>query len=144
MIDHSYRIWFAFLVIVTVSACAAIDEPEQMTGFLSDYSKLERDTDGRWLYSAANTGNYQGYRDYVVMQVFLDTGIRLSELIGLRITDIDFDNRLLTIMGKGRKQRLVPIGSRALPPLIREDRGIGIRYVFRIRNPFWSCQRVVA
>jgi hypothetical protein len=61
MNSYSYRLWFMFLAIVTVGACAAIDEPEQMTGFLSDYSKLERDTDDRWLYSAANTGSYSKF-----------------------------------------------------------------------------------
>jgi hypothetical protein len=61
MNSYSYRLWFMFLAIVTVGACAAIDEPEQMTGFLSDYSKLERDTDDRWLYSAANTGTYSKF-----------------------------------------------------------------------------------
>jgi hypothetical protein len=58
MNSYSYRLWFMFLAIVTVGACVAIPEPEQTTGFLSDYSKLERDTDGRWLYSADNTGEY--------------------------------------------------------------------------------------
>ncbi len=60
MNSYSYRLWFIFLAIVTVGACATIDEPEQ-TGFLSDYTKLERDTDGRWLYSAANTGKYSKF-----------------------------------------------------------------------------------
>ena len=57
MADYSYRLWLALLVIVAVGACATVDEQEQ-TGFLSDYSKLERDTDGRWLYSASNTDEY--------------------------------------------------------------------------------------
>jgi len=57
MADYSYRLWLAFLVIVAVGACATVDEQER-TGFLSDYSKLERDTDGRWLYSASNTDEY--------------------------------------------------------------------------------------
>ncbi len=57
MADYSYRLWLAFLMIVAVGACATVDEQEQ-TGFLSDYSKLERDTDGRWLYSASNTDEY--------------------------------------------------------------------------------------
>ena len=69
MTDHSYRIWFAFLVIVTVSACATIDQPEQ-TGFLSDYSKLVRDTDGRWLYSADNTGEYTKFYIEPVAMLF--------------------------------------------------------------------------
>lgn len=60
MTDYSYRLCLAFLVVVAVGACATVDEPEQ-TGFLSDYSKLERDTDGRWLYSASNTREYSKF-----------------------------------------------------------------------------------
>ena len=70
MNSYSYRLWFMFLAIVTVGGCAAIDEPEQMTGFLSDYSKLERDTDGRWLYSAANTGIYSKFYIEPVAMLF--------------------------------------------------------------------------
>ena len=43
-----------------ISACATIDEPEQ-TGFLSDYSKLERDSDDRWLYAESRTGSYSKF-----------------------------------------------------------------------------------
>jgi hypothetical protein len=70
MNSYSYRLWFIFLAIVTVSACATIDEPDQVTGFLSDYSKLERDTDGRWLYSAANTGIYSKFYIEPVAMLF--------------------------------------------------------------------------
>ncbi len=61
MNSYSYRLWFISLAIATVGACATIDEPEQTTGFLSDYSKLERDTDGRWLYSTDNTGQFSKF-----------------------------------------------------------------------------------
>ncbi len=60
MTNYSYRSCLAFLLIVVVGACATIDEPEQ-TGFLSDYSQLKRDTDGRWLYSTSKTGEYSKF-----------------------------------------------------------------------------------
>ncbi len=60
MTDYSFRLWLAFLVITAVGACATVDEPEQ-TGFLSDYSKLERDADNRWIYSTAKTVNYSKF-----------------------------------------------------------------------------------
>lgn len=52
------RLWLPLLVVV--GACATIDEPEQ-TGFLSDYSKLERDTDNQWLYAQAKTAAYSKF-----------------------------------------------------------------------------------
>ncbi len=60
MTNYSYRSWLAFLMIVAVGACATVHEPER-TGFLSDYSKLERDTDDRWLYSASKTSEYSKF-----------------------------------------------------------------------------------
>jgi integrase/recombinase XerD len=49
-------------------------------------------------------------RDYAIIMIFLQTGIRLSELATLKLEDIDFENRLLTVrQGKGRKDRLIPL-----------------------------------
>ncbi|MGI9249393.1 MAG: DUF3313 domain-containing protein [Woeseiaceae bacterium] len=60
MTRYISRTWLILLAVLVVSACATIDEPEQ-TGFLSDYSKLERDEDDRWLYSQSKTANYSKF-----------------------------------------------------------------------------------
>ena len=52
-----------------------------------------------------------GMRNYTAVLTLLDTGLRVSELTGLRVADVDWESRLLTVMGKGRKQRLVPFGA---------------------------------
>lgn len=54
-----------------------------------------------------------GARDAAILELFYSTGIRLSELLGLRPSDIDFERRTVTVLGKGRKQRIVPFGSHA-------------------------------
>jgi site-specific recombinase XerD len=49
-------------------------------------------------------------RDYAIIMTFLQTGIRLSELAGLTLEDVDFENRLLIVrQGKGRKDRQIPL-----------------------------------
>jgi site-specific recombinase XerD len=49
-------------------------------------------------------------RDYAIIMTFLQTGIRLSELAALRLEDVDFENRLVTVrQGKGRKDRQIPL-----------------------------------
>jgi integrase/recombinase XerC len=57
-------------------------------------------------------------RDYAIIQTFLQTGIRLSELVNLRVEDIDFEHRILTVrQGKGKKDRHIPLVDEAVKAL---------------------------
>lgn len=51
-----------------------------------------------------------GKRDRAIIEVFYSSGLRLSELVGLDLTDIDWDVGYLHIRGKGNKERLTPLG----------------------------------
>ena len=53
---------------------------------------------------------FEGCRDHLIIEMFYDTGIRLSELIGLDDKDVDFSASLLKVTGKRNKQRLIPFG----------------------------------
>jgi integrase/recombinase XerC len=53
-------------------------------------------------------------RDRAVLETLYSTGIRASELIGINFEDINRNDHLLRIRGKGRKERIVPVGSKAL------------------------------
>jgi tyrosine recombinase XerC len=53
-------------------------------------------------------------RDRAILEVFYSTGIRISELVGLSADDIDFIGGIIKVMGKGKKERIVPIGEAAL------------------------------
>lgn len=55
-----------------------------------------------------------GLRNRAIMEMFYSCGLRLSELAGLDIMDIDVDQKLVKVRGKGRKERIVPIGGPAL------------------------------
>ena len=67
--------------------------------------------------AAAKSGAQQGdplaLRDQLIVELLYATGIRVSELCGLDIDDIDTPRRLLRVLGKGNKQRTVPFGSPA-------------------------------
>lgn len=52
-------------------------------------------------------------RDYAILQVFLQTGIRVAELVGLTLADIDLDAQTMLINGKGNKQRTIPLEKKA-------------------------------
>ena len=71
--------------------------------------------------SAAKSGAQQGdpmaLRDRLIVELLYATGIRVSELCGLDIDDIDTPRRLLRVLGKGNKQRTVPFGEPALTAL---------------------------
>lgn len=60
-----------------------------------------------------------GRRDAAILETLYSTGIRVSELVGLNIENIDFIGGVLKVMGKGRKERLVPIGEQALQAIRR-------------------------
>jgi integrase/recombinase XerD len=55
-----------------------------------------------------------GLRDKAVLEVMYACGVRVSELINLRIYDIFFDDEIIRVLGKGSKERLVPIGRSAI------------------------------
>lgn len=55
-----------------------------------------------------------GLRDRAILETFYSTGIRISELVGLNLENIDFFGAVVKVSGKGKKERLVPIGDKAL------------------------------
>jgi integrase/recombinase XerC len=55
-----------------------------------------------------------GLRDHAMLELFYSSGLRLSELTGLNVTDLDFRQALVKLRGKGKKERIVPVGQKAL------------------------------
>ena len=58
-----------------------------------------------------------GKRDRAILEILYSTGIRVSELVGLNVEAVDFISNIVKVMGKGKKERLVPIGDQALRSL---------------------------
>ena len=58
-----------------------------------------------------------GERDKLIIELFYVTGIRLSELINIKISDINFDNNLVKVLGKRNKERLIPLSARIVKDL---------------------------
>ncbi len=56
-------------------------------------------------------------RDRAILELLYSSGLRLSELAGLNVGKIDMDTRLVKIRGKGNKERIVPVGSKAIQAL---------------------------
>jgi len=60
-----------------------------------------------------------GLRDKAIIELLYSSGIRVGELVSISIKDFDFENMLLKVMGKGNKQRIVPIGSKAIDSICK-------------------------
>lgn len=77
----------------------------------------------RRLLDTVKGQDYASRRDAAILRLFIDTGMRRAELSGLKVTDIDFDHDVAHVVGKGRRPRACPFGSktaRALDRYIRD------------------------
>lgn len=64
-------------------------------------------------------GTTAALRGRAILELLYGTGIRCAELVGLDVGEVDLDARMVRVLGKGRKERVVPFGSRALQALRR-------------------------
>ncbi|NVK92717.1 MULTISPECIES: site-specific tyrosine recombinase XerD [Bacteroides] len=84
------------------------------------------------IISAIDQGTNEGQRNRAILETLYSCGLRVSELCNLKISDLYFDEGFIKVEGKGSKQRLVPISSRA----IKE-----IRNWFVDRNGGWKIKK---
>lgn len=66
------------------------------------------------LLSAPEVSNTNGFRDKTMLEMLYATGLRVSELVGLKFEQISFRQGVVRIIGKGNKERLVPVGEEAM------------------------------
>jgi len=109
----------------------------------------------RQLLETIDTGSAQGYRNRTMLEILYSSGLRIGELLGMNTDSVDFPNATALVMGKGSKERVVPIGHTALryletyikavrPYLVRRD---GERALFLDdtgkRMPYFTFRRMV-
>lgn len=92
------------------------------------------------LLEAPDVSTAEGKRDSALLETLYSTGIRLSELIGLNVPDVNFVQGTIKVRGKGRKERIVPIGKKAVEALRaylavrRKEKEIVPRPLFALRD----------
>ena len=93
------------------------DDPTRLIESARSWSKLPgvlSVEEMQSLLEQPNTSKPLGLRNMVILEIMYATGLRVSELTGLRITDLNPEIGYLRCLGKGNKERVVPIGSKAL------------------------------
>ncbi|HSV27858.1 MAG TPA: tyrosine-type recombinase/integrase, partial [Sedimentisphaerales bacterium] len=73
-----------------------------------EYEQIQR------LLTTPVTNHWLGARDRAMLETLYSTGMRVSELVALNIDDVDFLGEVVRLRGKGKKERIAPIGSSAL------------------------------
>ncbi len=107
------RSFYKFLVKrnqVTSNPVVAVRTPKQdkkLPRFL-EYEEVKK------LLDTPPQDNWLGARDRAILETLYSTGIRVSELVALNMDDIDFLGEIVHVRGKGKKERIAPIGSSAL------------------------------
>jgi site-specific recombinase XerD len=71
------------------------------------------------LLAACEGRAFEDRRDTAIVRLFLDTGMRLAEAAGLRVADVDLEQNIALVLGKGRRQRACPFGRRTAQALDR-------------------------
>ena len=85
-----------------------VKEPVFLPGSVLTHEQM------RQLMGTVPTDTPEGYRFRTMMEVLYSSGMRIAELLGLDLGDVDHGNATAKVLGKGRKERIVPVGRTAL------------------------------
>ena len=109
----SLRSFFKWTVLegyVKDNPCDAVDTPKIGRHLPAVLSEDEVSA----IIDSVDTGSWNGLRDRAILEVLYGCGLRVSEAVGLKISNVYFKEGFVRIVGKGNKERLVPIGGMAL------------------------------
>jgi len=104
--------------------------PEQPVPLLTD------EDIGRVL-DACRGSDFEARRDTAIIRLLLDSGIRLNELVGIRVEQLDWDLDVAHVMGKGRRARSAPFGAKTGEALRRYQRARAKHPMARTTDALW-------
>lgn len=107
---RSFYKFLSRMGVVTASPVTAIRTPRQDKRLPKclDVQQIEA------LLSAPDTNTMLGARDRAILETIYSAGLRISELVGLNVEDLDEFSEAVKICGKGKKERLAPLGTKAI------------------------------
>ncbi len=107
------RSFFKFLIregFIKANPTVSISSPKQekhLPEFLTEEEVVR-------LIEAAAMTDERGLRDRAILELFYSTGMRISELVGMNVADLDCIGGIAKVMGKGKKERIIPVGDHAI------------------------------
>ncbi len=110
------RQFYRFLVIdgyLEIDPTELLESPKQPDHLPEVLSTAEVDL----LEQAIDLSKWEGHRNRAIIEVLFSCGLRVSELINLKLSNLYIEEQYIRVMGKGSKERLVPISPRALDEL---------------------------
>lgn len=142
----SIRVFFNYLCakanLIEVNPAQNLETPK-LDRRLPKYLSLE---DSQKLLSTVDNPDNRNYlRDYAIITLFLNCGLRLAELVGINIGDIDFSENKMTVIGKGNKERTIYLNKaciRAIKEYLEVRPKEGIRTdKFNSKNALFLSER---
>jgi len=112
---HAFFNWLKREGIVTANPMDGINPPRQP----KQYPFVLEESQVRALLAACDKSTVQGVRNYAMLLLFVDCGLRLNELLSLRLGDVSLAQRSLKVHGKGARDRIVFMGARTAKALRR-------------------------
>lgn len=107
--------WLASEGIVTSDPFGKLKRPK----LPSPVIKILSEDEMRTLVQAINPNTFLGGRQYAMVMLLMDTGIRASELCGLTLANTDLEGNTILVRGKGEKERIVPFANGVKQALVR-------------------------
>ncbi|MBX2846454.1 MAG: tyrosine-type recombinase/integrase [Saprospiraceae bacterium] len=87
-----------------VQNLTALKQPQKLPQFI-DVAHIQN-----FLFAETNN-DFAAQRDKLIVAILYSTGVRRAELIDLKESDVDFENEQIKVLGKGNKERIIPIGN---------------------------------
>ncbi len=107
---RSFFGWMTAEGYVSDNPCDKVDSPKlgvYLPGVLSEGEVAA-------IIDSVDTSSWQGLRDRAILEILYGSGLRVSEAVGLKISCLYFNDGFIRIIGKGNKERLVPVGDMAV------------------------------
>jgi site-specific recombinase XerD len=112
------RVFFGWLVAEAELARSPMENVKPIS-IPEEPADVLTDTEITRLLKALEGQSFEQRRDLAIVRTFIDTGMRRSELAGLKVNDIDWHNRTALVMGKGSRPRACPFGAKTARALDR-------------------------